>query len=73
MTLALPPELRQALLACAQQRQISLEELVREALAWYVLTGAALIDELTAWQEVRDEALQQVVEEPLTGAAGGTI
>ena len=49
-------ELEQALINQAQQRQMELEELVREALLWYLQLGAATLDEFAAWQEVRDEA-----------------
>jgi hypothetical protein len=63
MTLAIPPELQQALTSRAAERQIAPEELVREALAWYLQIDAELLDELSAWQEVRDEA-RELVEEP---------
>ena len=33
------------------------EELVRDALRWYLQITPELWDELDAWQEVRDEAL----------------
>ena len=64
MTVQIPAELEQALLARAQQRQMTLDELVHEALRWYVQVDAATIDELTAWQEVHDEALLLVEEPP---------
>ncbi len=64
MTISIPSELEKALVDRAQERQISLEELVREALLWYMQIRPATIDELSAWQEVRDEALQLVEEPP---------
>lgn len=64
MTVPIPSELEQSLVQRAQQRQISLEELVREALQWYVQIDSATIDELSAWQEIRDEALRLVEEPP---------
>ncbi len=63
MTLTIPCELEQALQTRAQQRQITLDQAVGEALKWYLSLDADLLDELDAWQEVRDEALQ-LVEEP---------
>ena len=57
MNVTLPPGLTDALTRRAQQRQVAVEDLVREAVAWYLGLDEALIDELHAWQEVRDEAL----------------
>lgn len=62
MTLSIPTELEQKLRARASQRQMTIEELVHEALTWYTSFEAATLDELAAWQEVRDEALQGVEE-----------
>lgn len=64
MTISIPPELEEALVHRAQERHISLEELVREALDWYLNPDAALLDEFEAWQEVRDEALRLVEDMP---------
>jgi hypothetical protein len=64
MTLAIPPELQQALATRAAKCQITPEELVRQALAWYLQIDADLLDELSAWQEVRDEALELAEEPP---------
>ncbi len=63
MTVAIPRELERQITERAQQRHVMIEEVVREALDWYLRIEAATLDELTAWQEVRDEALQ-LVEEP---------
>lgn len=65
MTLAIPTELERELTERAQQRQLTVETLVREAIDWYLRMDAATLDELSAWQEVRDEALQ-LAEEPTT-------
>jgi hypothetical protein len=64
-TVAIPLELEQALCQCAQQRRMSLEHLVHEALAWYLQMNTSMLDEFVAWQEVRDEALE-LVERPPT-------
>jgi hypothetical protein len=63
MTVSIPADLQQALAARAAQRQISPEDLVREALVWYLQMDPGLLDELSAWQDVRDEALD-VAEGP---------
>jgi predicted transcriptional regulator len=64
MTVAIPPELEQALAARAAQLRISPEQLVREALSWYLQPDESLRDELSAWQEVRDEALDVTEDSP---------
>lgn len=64
MTVAILPELEQALAARAAQLRVSPEQLVREALSWYLQTDEALRDELSAWQEVRDEALDVIEDGP---------
>ena len=61
MSITIPPELERAVKARADQRKITVEELVREALSWYLNTDSELLDDLSAWQEVRDEA-RQIVE-----------
>jgi hypothetical protein len=37
------------------------EDFVREALSWYLNSDTELFDDLSAWQEVRDEA-RHIVE-----------
>ncbi len=64
MTLTIPAEIEAELAARAEQRQVSLETLVREALGWYLRMDAVTVDEFTAWQEIRDEALELVEERP---------
>ena len=63
MTVKIPFKLVKALSARAKDKQISLRELVREALFWYLQLEEATVDELNGWQEVRDEALR-LVEDP---------
>ncbi len=56
MTVKIPEELEAALQQKAAERKTSVGQLVREALQWYLQMDPELLDELTAWQEVRDEA-----------------
>lgn len=62
MTLAIPVNLEQKLVDRARERNVSVETLVGEALDWYLHLDPGVMDELDAWQEVRDEALG-IVEE----------
>ena len=64
MTVRIPAKLRKELVARAEERRISLDRLVGEALRWYVHMDRSLIDELNAWQQIRDEALQLSEESP---------
>lgn len=57
MTLAISQELEEKLVERARERQVAVEVLVGEAIHWYLQMEPALVDELSAWQEVRDEAL----------------
>lgn len=56
MTVTIPKELETVLQQKAAERKTSVGELVREALQWYLQMDAELLDEMAAWQEVRDEA-----------------
>ena len=56
MTVTIPIELEAAVRRKAEQQQIPVERVIQEALQWYLQIDADLVDELTAWQEVRDEA-----------------
>ena len=60
MMLSIPPQLEQELETRARRRQMSTDDLVREALTWYLRLEADTVDELAAWQEIRDEALRLV-------------
>jgi hypothetical protein len=62
MTLMIPQRLEQKLIDQARQRNVSIESLVSEALDWYLKLDPNVLDELVAWQEVRDEAVG-VIEE----------
>jgi hypothetical protein len=60
MTIAIPADIEKVLGAKALERHISVEELVSDALRWYLRIESGLTDEFAAWQEVRDEALETV-------------
>jgi hypothetical protein len=64
MTVTIPAELETAVQRKAEQQQVPVENVVQEALEWYLRTDSELLDELTAWQEVRDEAVQLVEGTP---------
>ncbi len=64
VTVTIPAELETALQRKAEQRQLSLENVVQEALEWYLQMDTELLDEMAAWQEVRDESLQIVEGTP---------
>ena len=63
-TVPVPSDLEQALSQCAARRRVAVDEIVHEALSWYLQISDDLWDELTAWQEVRDEAFDLVKEPP---------
>jgi predicted transcriptional regulator len=63
MSVTIPSELEGEVVERARQRHVDVEDIVREALSWYLRVEAATLDELTAWQDVRDEALL-LVERP---------
>lgn len=60
MTVTVPEELRQQIMARAAQQGVAVDELVQSALRWYLLQEDSLQGELADWQEVRDEALRIV-------------
>jgi len=60
MTVTIPEDLVTQLRLRAERRQTTIDDLVREALNWYLRIDPDLLDELSAWQEVRDEALHLV-------------
>ena len=57
MSVAIPSELESEVVERARQRHVKVEDIVREALDWYLRVDVATLDELEAWQEIRDEAL----------------
>ena len=64
MTVTVPVELEDKLRSTALQRRTSADQLVRQALEWYLGTEPELMDELDAWQQIRDEAWVAVEELP---------
>jgi mRNA-degrading endonuclease toxin of MazEF toxin-antitoxin module len=64
VTVTIPRELETAVQRNAQQRKRSVENVVQEALEWYLRMDTEFLDELAAWQEVRDEAVQVVEGSP---------
>ena len=64
MTVTIPAELETAVQRKAEQRQVPVDNVVQEALEGYLRMNAELLDELAAWQEVRDEALEIVEGSP---------
>ena len=56
VTFTIPPELEKKFEERAAGRNMPVEEVVREALRWYLQTAPELLDELQAWQEIRDQA-----------------
>ena len=63
MTVAIPPDIEAAIRTRAEQRRTSMDEIIREALAWYISMPAEALDELSAWQEIRDEAVEMRVSD----------
>jgi hypothetical protein len=64
MNVTIPREFVDALNQRAHQRHVPVEELVRQAVAWYLQLNEELLDELSAWQDVRDEALGLIEGDP---------
>jgi hypothetical protein len=56
MTCLIPHDIEQRLAARAAKRQTTVDQLVIEALHWYLHVDEETLDELSAWQEIRDEA-----------------
>jgi hypothetical protein len=56
MTCSIPSDIEQRLAARAAKRQTTVDQLVLEALNWYLGVDDETLDELAAWQEIRDEA-----------------
>ena len=64
MTVKIPAELESAVHRKAEQREVSVEKVVQEAIEWYLRMNTGLLDELAAWQEIRDEAMEIVEGTP---------
>jgi hypothetical protein len=60
VTCSIPHDIEQRLAARAAKRQTSVDQLVLEALSWYLHVEEDTLDELGAWQEIRDEAAELV-------------
>lgn len=60
MTVTIPEDLAGPLHRRAELQNRTMEDLVREALDWYLRIDPQLFDDMSAWQEVRDEALDLV-------------
>jgi plasmid stability protein len=56
MTCSIPHDIEQRLTVRAAKRQMTVEQLVLEALSWYLGVEEETLDELAAWQQIRDEA-----------------
>ena len=64
MTVDIPADLATAIADRARGRQQPIDQIVRDALSWYLQIDPELWDDLDAWQEVRDEALGLVEDGP---------
>ncbi len=60
MTVTVPAQLERAMRQMADERQVTVDQLVNEALQWYLRMDKELQDELAAWQDIRDEAAEVV-------------
>ena len=60
MTITITHEAEVNLLSIADARSVSVEFLVQEIIDQYLADDATLADELAAWQEIGDEAIEIV-------------
>ncbi len=60
MTITISNETESNLLTIANARSLSVDQLVQEIIHQYLADDATLADELAAWQEIRDEAIETV-------------
>jgi len=60
MTITISNETESNLLTIANARCLSVDQLVQEIIHQYLADDATLADELAAWQEIRDEAIETV-------------
>ena len=63
MTCSIPLDIEQQLAARAAKRQTTVDQLVLEALNWYLHVEEDTLDELGAWQEIRDEATDLIEDQ----------
>jgi hypothetical protein len=60
VTCVIPEDIERQLSARAAVRQTTVDQLVVEALSWYLSADDELLEELAAWQRGRDEAASLV-------------
>ncbi len=60
MPITIPFDLEFDVTERARRRCVKVEDIVREALDWNLRVDAATLDELEAWQDIRDGALELV-------------
>ncbi len=60
MTITIPNETESNLLTIVNARSLSVDQLVQEIIHQYLADNAALADDLIAWQDIRDEAIETV-------------
>jgi hypothetical protein len=63
VTCSIPRDIEQRLAARAAKRQTTVDQLVLEALNWYLHVEEDTLDELAAWQEIRDEAANLIEDQ----------
>ena len=64
MTVNLPPDLERAVTDRARDRQLSVDDVVREALTRWLREEQEIQGELEMWQEARLDALRLIEDEP---------
>ena len=60
MTITLSPTMEQTLKERADRLQVPIDEVVEQALSWYMAADPELMAELRAWEEVGLEAIAMV-------------
>jgi hypothetical protein len=63
VTCVIPQEIERQLRERAASRQTTVQQLVEEALSWYLNVEEELLDELGAWHAARDEAARLVEDQ----------
>jgi hypothetical protein len=66
MTVVLPPEMERALRERADRLRVSVDEVVSQALVWYISIEPELLDEFRAIEQAHAEALW-LIEDQLDG------
>jgi len=65
MTISIPEPLESVVRQKAASREIGVDDYVREAVEWFLRMDSELLDELDAWQEIRDEGVSAAEDSPL--------